>query len=148
MADRMRSNLIFRPWLVAETTAAGVIGYAYAAEHSGRVAYRWSVNVSAYVDPAWQGRGVGQRLYAELLEMLRTQGFVNVFAGITLPNPASERLHASIGMRLVGVYERVGYKLGRWHDVAWYGLRLSEPQGAPPEPVWLWEMLGETQSHR
>lgn len=48
----MRSNLTFRPWLVAETSDAGVIGYAYASEHSARAAYRWSVNISAYVDPA------------------------------------------------------------------------------------------------
>ncbi|HUG47555.1 MAG TPA: GNAT family N-acetyltransferase [Candidatus Limnocylindria bacterium] len=148
MAERMRAILTFRPWLVAEMVEEGVIGYAYAAEHSPRVAYRWSVNVSAYVEPAWHGRGVGKRLYAELLEMLGVQGFVNVFAGVTLPNPASEALHASIGMELVGVYRRAGFKLGRWHDVAWYGLRLSEPEGDPPEPVWQWEMRPGSLSRR
>ena len=43
-------------------------------------------------------------------------------------------LHESIGMSVVGVYRRVGYKLSRGHDVAWYGLRPSEPEGTPPEP--------------
>ena len=43
-------------------------------------------------------------------------------------------------MRRIGVYERVGYKLGAWHDVAWYGLRLADPDGVPPEPIPLPEL--------
>ena len=96
---------------------------------------RWSVNVSAYVDGRWHRRGVGRGLYDALLSMLRRQGFVNVYAAITLPNPGSVALHESIGMRRIGVYERVGYKLGAWHDVAWYGMRLAEPVHPPPEPT-------------
>ena len=64
----------------------------------------------------------------------------NVYAGITLPNPASVALHEGIGMRRIGVYERVGFKLGEWHDVAWYGLRLADPDGVPPEPTPLPEL--------
>ncbi|MEO6294712.1 MAG: N-acetyltransferase, partial [Candidatus Limnocylindria bacterium] len=71
----------------------------------------------------------------------RRQGFVNVYAGIALPNPASVALHEWIGMRLVGVYEGVGFKFGVWHDVAWYGLRLAEPAGIPPEPISLPELV-------
>jgi phosphinothricin acetyltransferase len=46
-------------------------------------------------------------------------------------------LHESIGMRRIGVYERVGYKFGAWHDVAWYGIRIADPAGPPAEPVQL-----------
>lgn len=75
-------------------------------------------------------------MYAELLPILRRQRFVNAYAGIGLPNPASVALHESIGMTLIGLYERVGFKAGRWVDVAWYGLRLSEPaESPPPEPI-------------
>lgn len=136
MAERMRSTLVRTPWLVAEEDGGLVVGYAYASEHRQRAGYRWSVDISAYVDSGWHGRGVGKALYAELLRMLRRQGFVNVYAGIALPNPASVALHESIGMRLIGVYERVGFKLGAWRDVAWYGMRLAEPSGdPPPEPI-------------
>ena len=69
------------------------------------------------------------------MAILRRQGFVNVYAGITLPNPASVALHEAIGMRRIGVYERVGFKLGAWGDVAWYGMRLTDPEGVPPEPI-------------
>ena len=60
---------------------------------------------------------------------------MNAYAGITLPNEASVALHRVIGMRRVGVYERVGFKDGAWHDVAWFQLRLADPVGTPPEPM-------------
>jgi hypothetical protein len=64
--------------------------------------------------------------------MLRKQGYVNVYAGITLPNPASVGLHESLGFVTVGAYSRVGFKFGKWHDVVWLHLRLSEaPIPAP-----------------
>jgi L-amino acid N-acyltransferase YncA len=139
MAERMRATLERLPWLVAES-GGEIVGYAYAAPHHRRPGYRWSVDISVYVDPARQGAGVGRALYDRLLVILRRQRFVNVYAGIALPNPASERLHAATGMRRIGVYERVGYKLGAWRDVAWFGLRLAEPEGEPPEPIPLPEL--------
>ncbi len=136
MADRMRRVLARLPWLVAEDESGVVVGYAYASPHRERAAYRWSVDISVYIDPAWQRRGIGRLLYDDLLEWLRGHGFVNVYAGVSLPNPGSVALHEAIGMRRIGVYERVGYKLGEWRDVAWFGMRLSEPTTDPPaEPT-------------
>ena len=139
MAERMRRILSGTPWLVAEG-GGRVIGYAYAAPHRERAGYRWSVDVSAYVHPDWHGRRVGRALYDELLALLLAQGFVNAYAGIALPNSASVALHESIGMRRIGVYERVGYKFGAWHDVAWYGMRIADPTGQPGEPIPLPEL--------
>jgi L-amino acid N-acyltransferase YncA len=134
MAGRMRVTLERLPWLVAED-AGRVVGYAYAAPHHQRAGYRWSLNISVYVAASHHGRGIGRRLYDELLPTLRRQGIVNVYAGIALPNPGSVALHEAIGMRRIGVYEAVGYKHGAWHDVAWYHLRLTDPAGDPPEPI-------------
>jgi len=134
MAERMRAILARTPWLVADRDGM-VAGYAYAGPHQQRPGYRWSVNISVYVAPDRAGRGIGRALYDELLPILRRQGFVNAYAGITLPNPASVALHEAIGMRRIGVYEGVGFKHGAWHDVAWYHLRLAEPPGDPPEPI-------------
>lgn len=47
-------------------------------------------------------------------------------------------LHEAMGFRLVGVYRGVGYKLGAWHDVGWWGLALREGaarEGRPSPPV-------------
>jgi L-amino acid N-acyltransferase YncA len=135
IAARMRTILTWTPWLVAVGDDEEIIGYAYAGRHRERAGYRWSVDISVYVSGAHHGRGVGRALYDELLSLLRRQGFVNVYAGIALPNPASVALHEAIGMRRVALYERVGWKFGAWHDVAWYGLRLTDPVGEPPEPI-------------
>ena len=135
MARRIRATLAWTPWLVAQGDDGTLLGYAYAGAHNERPGYRWSVNISVYVADAARRQGIGRALYDELLTMLRRQGFVNAYAGITLPNPASVALHEAIGMRRIGVYERVGFKLGAWHSVAWYGLRLADPDGVPPEPI-------------
>lgn len=146
MARWMREVLAWTPWLAAVAEDGSLVGYAFAARHRERAAYRWSVDISVYVDARWHSRGVGRRLYDELLGFLRQQGFVNVYAGVTLPNPASVALHESIGMRRVGVYERVGYKHGVWHDVAWFGMRLSEPEGVPPEPIPLPQLVRQARA--
>lgn len=134
MADRMRAALRRTPWLVAER-AGTVVGYAYASGHRDRTGYRWSVDISVYVHPEHGGRGIGRALYDALMPILRRQGFVNAYAGVALPNTASEALHRSIGMERVGLYERVGVKFGAWVDVAWFGMRLSQPASDPPEPI-------------
>ena len=139
IANRVRQTLSHTPWLVAEV-GDRVVGYAYARLHRERAGYRWSVDVSAYVHPDWHRRHIGRALYDELMAIVRRQGFVNAYAGITLPNPASVALHESIGMCRIGVYEGVGYKFGAWRDVAWYGMRISQPKSPPPEPIPLPEL--------
>lgn len=135
MAERMRATLAWTPWLVAENDEGMVVGYAYASRHRERPGYRWSVDISVYIDGRWQRRGIGRALYAELLEILRRQRFTNVYAGIGLPNPGSVALHESLGMRQIAVYEKVGFKFGEWPDVAWYAMRLNEPPDPPDEPI-------------
>lgn len=105
-------------WLVAERGGA-VLGYAYGGPFRSREAYRFTSEVSVYVDGTAHGSGVGRRLYGELFERLAARGQHLVVAGITLPNEASERLHTSLGFRRVGVFEGVGWKLDGWRDVLW-----------------------------
>lgn len=134
MTDRIRSTLAWTPWLVAEDDGR-VVGYAYATRHRERAGYRWSVDISVYLDQESTGRGIGGALYRELLDLLRRQRFVNVYAGITLPNDASVGLHRAIGMEQIGTYERVGYKFGQWLGVTWFGMRLADPADPPAEPI-------------
>jgi L-amino acid N-acyltransferase YncA len=134
MADRVEATLPSHPWLVA-LRAGKVVGYAYAGQHQQRAAYRWSANVTAYIDAAERRAGVGTRLYGVLIPVLRAQGFRSAFAGITLPNDASKGLHEAVGFKALGVYEDVGFKLGAWRDVGWWRLALSESAAAPAEPA-------------
>ena len=134
MARRIAATLPAYPWLVAEREER-VIGYAYAGRHRDRAAYRWSVDVSAYVDANARRCGVGRALYQTLFAILRRQGFHAAFAGIALPNAASVGLHEALGFQLVGIYQQVGFKHGQWRDVGWWRLALSEDPGEPAEPV-------------
>lgn len=118
------------PWLVAEVNGR-LVGYAYAGRHRSRQAYDWSAEASVYLDPEFQRRGIAQRLYQTLFGILRLQGVVNLYAGITIPNRASESFHASMGFTDVGVYRNVGYKAGSWHDVKWMVLFLRDHPGNP-----------------
>ncbi len=134
-AERIAGLQATYPWLVAEH-GGGVVGYAYACPHRARPAYRWAVETSVYVAADAQGRGHGRALYAELSARLRRQRFQVACAGITLPNPASVALHESAGFVPVGVYRRIGWKNGSWHDVGWWQLELQQiGGGAPAEPL-------------
>jgi|SRR5262245_22481376 len=133
MERRIRQVLPFAPWLLDEREGA-VRGYAYASKHRERAAYQWSVDVAVYVGEAHRKQGVGRALSAKLFRLLRLQGFHAAHAGITLPNAASVGLHESLGFRLIGVYPRVGYKMGAWHDVGWWQLELRERSGEPAPP--------------
>jgi L-amino acid N-acyltransferase YncA len=120
------------PWLVCRS-GGDVLGYAYAHAFRERAAYSWSVETSIYVHAAARRLGVASRLYGALLPSLAEQGFERAFAGITLPNPASVALHESVGFSSCGVYRRVGWKLGSWHDVGWWQRDLQPtPSSDPP----------------
>jgi phosphinothricin acetyltransferase len=112
-----------------------VQGYAYASRHRERAAYQWSVDVSAYVREDARGRGVGKALYGRLFELLKALGYCRAFAGIALPNAASVALHESMGFEALGVYRRVGFKRGAWHDVGWWQKTLQDvDHPSPPLP--------------
>lgn len=132
--ERMAALLERWPWLVAEREGA-VVGYAYGSPHRQRAAYRFSVEVSAYIDRDHHRQGLAGRLYRALFAVLRAQGVVNAYAGVTLPNPASERFHAAMGFEPVGTYRHVGFKNGGWHDVTWSALTLQAPPVPAREPT-------------
>ncbi|HSF06625.1 MAG TPA: arsinothricin resistance N-acetyltransferase ArsN1 family B [Methylomirabilota bacterium] len=141
MANRIRALVGRLPWLVLDADGL-VAGYVYASPHRERAAYGWSVDAAVYVAPSHRRYGVGRALYTTLFQVLRLQGYYKAYAGITLPNPASVGLHEAIGFELVGVYHGVGYKLGAWHDVAWYGLALQPERLDPGLPLPVSSILG------
>jgi phosphinothricin acetyltransferase len=133
--DRIRTTIAAYPWLVLEV-AGRVAGYAYASQHRSRAAYRWAADVTVYIGPEHRGLGVGRRLYTELFDRLRGQGIRTVCAGVTVPNEASVGLHRAMGFEPVGVYRRIGWKAGAWHDVMWLQLELVPATDvAPAEPT-------------
>jgi L-amino acid N-acyltransferase YncA len=91
--------------------------------------------VAVYLAPEAKRHGFGRTLYRNLFDLLRAQGYVNAYAGIALPNAASVGLHEALGFAAVGIYGKVGYKFGAWHDVGWWALRLRDLPRSPAEPI-------------
>ena len=126
MRARIAKTLASLPWLVSVDAQGAIDGYVYASPHRERAAYRWAVDVSAYVRADARRGGIGRHLYLALFDQLVRLGYFQAFAGITLPNEASVGLHEAVGFMPLGVYRKVGHKQGRWHDVGWWQKPLRE----------------------
>jgi phosphinothricin acetyltransferase len=124
MLERMERSLETHEWLVLEGPE-GVVGYAHGSPYRSRAAYRWACEVSVYVERGRRRTGAGRQLYGALLPRLAERGYRTVLAGMTLPNPASEGLHRSLGFEPVGTWRRIGWKFGAWHDVLWMQRHLA-----------------------
>jgi L-amino acid N-acyltransferase YncA len=133
MRRRILETLAMHPWLVLERDGR-IAAFAYASRHRARPAYQWSVDTSVYVADGYRRLGLGRDLYDALFAILTAQGFVNAFAGIALPNPASVAFHERLGFEPVGIYRNVGYKLGAWRDVGWWQRPLTMATGVPSPP--------------
>jgi len=115
--DEVRSASL--PWLVAEVDSH-VGGYAYARPWNDRSAYRFSAEITVYLAAAHAGRGIGSKLYGQLLPILQERRIHTVMGGIALPNEASVALHEKFGLRKVAQFDEVGFKFNRWIDVGYW----------------------------
>jgi phosphinothricin acetyltransferase len=123
MAQRIADVTSQLPWFVWQD-AGVVLGYSYATPWKARAAYRHSVECSIYLAPRATGRGIGPSLYEALIAELRQRDVHCVIGGAALPNPASVALHEKLGFTQVAEFRQVGFKFGRWIDVAYWELML------------------------
>ena len=107
-----------------------VLGWAALSPTSSRCVYAGVGEVSIYIDPACQGKGVGQALLNRLVQCSEENGFWTLQAGVLKENVGSRALHLKCGFKELGVREKLGkMPTGKWHDVvflerrsAWVGL--------------------------
>jgi L-amino acid N-acyltransferase YncA len=109
------------PYIAAENAGApiggAVLGYAYAGPYRTRPAYRFTVEDSIYVDPNTHRRGLGRALLTRLIEEAERRNFRQMIAVIgDSANAPSIEVHRALGFRMVGNFESVGFKFGRWLD--------------------------------
>jgi len=124
MAQRIAETTSRLPWLVWEE-AGKILGYACATPWKVRAAYRHAVEASIYLAHDATGRGLGTQLYKALIADLRQRDLHCVIGGAALPNPASVALHERLGFIKVAEFREVGFKFGRWVDVAYWELVLD-----------------------
>ena len=121
------------PWLVAEIDGK-IAGYASSSPFRARPAYRWTVETGVYLATEAQGRGLGAKLMGRMIELLTSQGFTAVVAGITLPNGPSVALHEKLGFSPCATYRDTGFKLGEWRTVQVFARDLA-PRLNPPREL-------------
>jgi len=105
------------PAVVAVEDEGRICGFGSLSPYRSRPAYRTTVEDSVYVDPEYQGRGVGRGLLEELVGLAESHGFHAMIARIVGGHEASIGLHRACGFELVGVEREVGRKFGKWLDV-------------------------------
>lgn len=134
--EEMRARIQARgdefPWLVCLIDGE-IQGYAYASRFHSRAAFGWDAELSIYVDCSATHKRIGRALYTALIALLARLGYYNLYAVVTVPNKKSAGLHRFFGFSEEGTLHNAGYKLGKWHDVAYLVKRLR-PYDAPKPP--------------
>jgi phosphinothricin acetyltransferase len=128
MESRIKKISAKFPYIVWEEsfgTEREVTGYAYINTWKERAAYCYSVEDSIYLKNGREGRGIGKALLKRLLEEADKTSIHAVVAGITLPNEKSIGLHEAFGFKKIAQFEEIGFKQGRWLDVAYWELVLA-----------------------
>lgn len=114
------------PYFVA-TIDGQVVGYTYASSYRSRPGYRFTVENSIYVDPAYQRRGIARRLAQILIDSCTVQGFRQMMAVIgDSNNTPSIEFHRSLGFTHAARLKNIGFKFGRWLDSVQMQLALGE----------------------
>jgi L-amino acid N-acyltransferase YncA len=133
MARRQNALLALNfPYIAAELTGA-VVGYAYAGPYRDRRAYDWCVEDSLYIAPELHRKGIGRLLLTRLVAESEARGFRQMIAVIgDSANTASVAVHAAVGFRLIGNFQSIGFKHGRWLDTVLMQRALGSGDALPP----------------
>jgi phosphinothricin acetyltransferase len=120
------------PYLVAEREGA-FAGYAYASGYRSREGYRHTVEDTVYVAPEWHGHGIGRALLQRLIDECSALGYRQMVGVIgDRSNTASIALHEKLGFRLIGIFEGLGRKHGRWLDTVQMQRSLGDGTSSAP----------------
>jgi phosphinothricin acetyltransferase len=120
----------FESWLLGHVPelclvaldASTALGWAALGRVSSRCVYAGVGEVSVYVAPSHQRRGIGHAVLAALIAQSEARGYWTLQAGIFPENPGSLALHQRLGFRVLGLRSRLGRMsfgplAGRWRDV-------------------------------
>lgn len=131
-AKRIEHKLAATTFIVLVDKETGrIAGFAYNGSFRERPAYDWASEISIYLSPEHQGRGLGSTLLETLESLMRAQGVVMSEACITSSNASSIAFHAKHGYAFCGEHHACGYKLGAWLDVTWMEKQLNETAAHP-----------------
>ncbi len=115
------------PVLGMQDASGTLLGFASYGNFRPHPAYKYTVEHSVYVDAAFRRKGVAAALMQALIDTARRQDYHVMVGGIDAGNTASIGLHEKLGFTHAGTVRHVGFKFGRWLDLAFYQLILDTP---------------------
>lgn len=116
------------PVIGIESGEGELLGFASFGTFRAWPAFKYSVEHSIYVHKDHRGKGLGSSLLNAVVEAAKNQNKHAVIGGIDAQNLGSIALHEKLGFKLVGTLPEVGFKFGRWLDLAFYQLVLQTPE--------------------
>ncbi|MCB0063621.1 MAG: N-acetyltransferase [Caldilineaceae bacterium] len=118
-----------------------LVGYTYASSYRARPGYRFTVENSIYVTPAYQRRGIARQLLQTLIDTCSTLGYRQMVAVIgDSENHASIALHRQLGFTQVALLPNLGFKFGRWLDSVMMQRALGDGGSSLPTEI---QMVGQ-----
>jgi L-amino acid N-acyltransferase YncA len=124
MSQRIQTTITTLPWVVYEEDDQ-ILGYAYASPWKARSAYLHSAEITVYLKHRETNKGLGKKLYSELIQRLKELNYRTIIGGIALPNDASIALHEKLRFEKVAHFKKVGFKFNRWIDVGYWQLLVD-----------------------
>jgi L-amino acid N-acyltransferase YncA len=124
MTQRIQTTIATLPWVVYEEDEQ-ILGYAYASPWKARSAYLHSAEITVYLKHEETNKGLGKKLYSNLIQRLKELNYRTIIGGIALPNDASIALHEKLRFEKVAHFKKVGFKFNRWIDVGYWQLLVD-----------------------
>jgi phosphinothricin acetyltransferase len=141
---RIERTLSRFPYLVAEAEG-NIVGYAYAGYYIPRTACDHACEASIYISEVFRGKGIGEKLYSALENILKKQNITNIYASVAFAeledehlSHSSVRFHKRMGYKEIGRFSKCGYKFGKWYDLLWFEKFIGEhalPKAFLPFPL-------------
>mmetsp|Transcript_4105 Transcript_4105/g.6084 ORF Transcript_4105/g.6084 Transcript_4105/m.6084 type:complete len:183 (+) Transcript_4105:114-662(+) len=115
------------PYFIAchEDDEDTVLGHGYVHPWNPKLGYRYTTELTIYLDRSHSGKGIGSLMMRSLMEACKGR-YRALISGVCTSNKASIALHKKFNFEQVGFLKNVGFKFGKWLDVHYYEFLLTE----------------------
>ena len=115
------------PVIGVEDSDGVLLGFGSYGSFRAWPAYKYTVEHSVYIHKDHRGKGLGRVVMQQIIDAAKRNNVHALMGGIDATNSGSIALHERLGFRHVGTLPEVGFKFGRWLDLAFYQLLLDTP---------------------
>lgn len=115
------------PVVGIEDTDGMLLGFGSYGTFRAWPAYKYTIEHSVYVHKDHRGQGLGRMIMQELISAAQRNDVHAMIGGIEAANTGSIALHEQLGFKHVGTLPQVGFKFGRWLDLAFFQLLFDTP---------------------